>query len=182
MSETEKIKILEGNAILNSSEYKNFWWSNVDKESCKLQFAQAFEIEQKTWGDGLQDCVYQVREKIFKDLSFVKGEQLKIFSQRQYDGYRLELRKYRDDGKNFLYQCEDVPTFDSGDREWDSSKDTAIYFDEVITAIECKYGYKIPRIKIYFDLKAADAKFFKWLFYIGFNKKNFPEVLDRGGD
>lgn len=174
------IKILQGNAILKPSDYTTVWWRNADENTCKLQFAQAFEITREDWDSSLKNCTYQVREKKFKDLNFVKGIPLKTFAQNQYSGYRLELRKYRDDDKNFLYQCEDIPTFDSGDREWDSFKECVIYFDEVITLISCRYGYKIPRIEIYFDLKAADANFFRWLFYIGFNNKNFPEILNRG--
>ena len=172
------IKILQGNAVLEQSDYTTLSWRNVDYKSCELQFAQAFEIMHKNWDEGLEKCVYQVREKQFKDLNFAKGAPLRTFAEDQYRGYKLELRKYRDDKKNFLFQCEDVPTFDSGDREWDSSKVSVIYFDEVITAISCHYGYKIPRISVYFDLKAADAKFFKWLYYIGCDNKNFPTILD----
>ena len=172
------IKILQGKAVLQQSSYTTFRWRNVDSKSCELQFAQAFQIMHKNWDEGLEKCIYQVREKQFKDLSFVKGVPLKTFAENQYSGFKFELRKYRDDKKNFLFQCEDVPTFDSGDREWDSSKVSVIYFDEVVTAITCNYGYKIPRISVYFDLLKADGSFIKWLIYIGCGSKNFPDILN----
>ena len=174
---SEVVKILQGDVELTPIENPFTLWRNADFNLLHLDFAQGFRIRHSNWDEGIHNCIYQVCDKQFKDISFVKGKKLKTFATNDTIRYSLMLKKFPDSEKNFLYQCEEVPTFDSGDREWDSFKEIVIYFDEKIILIESSYGYKIPRIEIYFDLKKAEGDFIKWLIYTDCDSKNFPEVL-----
>lgn len=72
---------------------------------------------------------------------------------------KYELREYGD-GRKFIFSSGSIPTFDSGDREWNSGAAMAIYCDEAgVNMIRSSYGYKISRIEIYLGLQRASGDF-----------------------
>ena len=160
--EGDKVKILQGDAKIEQNEYTTFYWRDIEGNRLNLNFTQAFKIRNKSWGEGLKNCSYQVREKNFKNLDFVKGKVIKVIAEEKFTGYKLILKQFPG-GEKFLYQCEDVPTFDSDDRDWDGFKVCILYSDQELTAISCRYGYQIPSIDIYLRLKSADERFYQWL-------------------
>lgn len=173
---SEAVKILSGeNVALKISEEKIFEWREPSFDiKMTLEFAESYEIEHVDWHRGIQDCVYQVNEKIFTDLSCMKGDIIRKFPSTRSD-YRYTLRK-NSDGEKFLHYSEDIPIFDSGDGEWDSTKLRALYFDrQGINLIHCHTGYHLPHIKICVGLKKASPETVRWLVYIGCPRNFFPE-------
>ena len=165
MNSTQKdVEIISGNNVfLQSSKNKDYKWPLSSSKNVNLLFGSAYTI--KGGWDGIS-CIYTVRGREFEDLSFASGTTLReIYNYDDSLGHKL--REY-EDGKKFLFTYEDIPTFDFGDREWDSIKNIVIYFDdehESFTLIHCSHGYKIPQIEIYLDLdlKSADPEFFDLL-------------------
>lgn len=144
----DDVRILKGNARLKLLENTIFPCSRLDGGKENLEFKEAFSI----CGDsdmGIRDCAYAVHGREFTDLSCMEG-----FNAIKIDD-EYELREYAD-GKNFIFHGTQIPTFDSGDREWCSRAEMAVYCDEAgVNMIYCSYGYKIPRIDIYLGLKKA---------------------------
>ena len=168
------ITVLTDKAKVTPTDDLSYNWNAPDKKFVKLEFEKAFEIEPVTWGEGLRDCEYKIFDRQFKDLNFVRGKDLKNFFEEKFTGYKLILKTFPNSQQKFLYQREDVPTFDSDDREWDGDKDCVIYFDREIILLSCRSGYKVPRIKIYIGLKKAPTDFKNWLIYIGCPSEKFP--------
>lgn len=174
----ESVILLSGeNVKLNICEEKNYtWYESGFSSKMNLEFEKIYELEHEDWDRGIKNCVYRVGGRTFTDLSCLKGKTIKKFSADR-DDYCYELRQYSD-GAKFLFYREEIPTFDSGDREWDSDKYRAVFCDEKgVNLIHCHEGYKLPRIYICVGLKKASAEFFRWLVYIGCPSKNFPEKL-----
>lgn len=173
-----EVKILSGeNVELKISEDNIFEWHEPCYElKMTLEFEECFEIRHVDWHRGIQDCVYQVNEKTFTDLSFLKGE-VKINFHSSRDDYSYQLRKNAD-GEKFLRYWEKIPTFDDGDRDWDSEELRALYVDEQgINLIHCHCGYELPHIKICVGLKKASPEILRWLNYIGCPRDKFPEII-----
>ena len=124
----------------------------LTKTGGTLEFDRASVICHISFCEPMHNCEYRVHSKQFKDLSFVKGEKVKDLS----DG--ISIRKY-EDGTRYLYFHEEIPTFDSGDRDWDSDRVVVMYVDEDgVTLIHCRFGYGIPRIEVYCRLKKSTEK------------------------
>ena len=176
--ENEPIKILGGNIKLDLLEDVSYRWRNIDEKNILLEFAEAFEIKPETWGEGITNCKYQIYDRKFNNLNFSNGDEIKIFAENKFSGYKLSLMQRSGGEKKFLYQCENIPTFDSDDREWDGFKKCVIYFDRGINLIHCRYGYKIPRIKIFLNLQQADnGQFLTWLKIIDCPSEILSKIL-----
>ena len=164
------VEILSGeNVRLKVVEDTKFNWDSI-----KFEFAEAYKIEHIDWHKGIQDCVWKLNDRVFTDLSCLEGKLIKKFSSGRSDS-EYKLKKYSD-GTRFLFYSEEIPTFDSGDREWDSMKYCAVYCDKHgINLIHCHEGYKLGRINICVGLKKVGAEFFRWLAYIGCPFNKLPE-------
>jgi|GEM_PF-2994407 len=170
------VKILSGDVVLSQLEVATCLWQEPSRKRYDLEFAQAFEIEHKDWDKGIQGCEYLVGNKKFVDIDFLDGKTLKTFFDEYGDGLKL---KTFSDGRKFLYRYEEVPTFDSDDRVWDSIDEFGVFYDgEGVNMINCRHGYRIPRINIYLRLRKADRDFLRWLLYIGCKSEHFPKTFD----
>lgn len=174
----EAVKILSGeNVELTVCKENVYIWREADfRIKMTLEFEKIYELEHVDWDYGIKNCVYSVNGRNFKDLNCMRGHVIKKFPMTRDDcGY--ELRKYSD-GKKFLFYWEDIPTFDDGDREWDSMKYRAVFCDENgVNVIHCHEGYKLPRIRICIGMKKVSAEFLRWLVYIGCPYDKFPEKI-----
>lgn len=174
----EPVKILNGkNVVLDIVEDNIYTWTEPTfGKGVTLEFSKAYVIGRKDWGEGIQDCVWQLNGRTFCDMSCLKGKLIKKFPSKRSD-YSYQLRHYSDE-KKFLFYSEEIPTFDSDDREWDSMKYRALYCDDYgVNLIHCHEGYKLPRINICVGLKKASAEFFRWLIYAGCPHSKFPEKI-----
>ena len=157
MNSSKDVVIVNGKGIVSVIRKPVYRWSGRISEDRELVFKRAYEIAPPRVGEGISDLVFQVHDREFEDLSFLKGETLQEFS----DGY--EIRRHAD-GTKFLFSYSSVPTFDSGDREWDSISHIVVYADDAgINMIHCRHGYAIPRIKVYVGLMKTVPAFTTWL-------------------
>ncbi len=165
MPDTKDIVILNGNVSVKSLPTTTYPWAGPVDGDRDLGFKRAYEICAEDWNKGIVDCVYSIHGRKFQDLSCMEGKILQKFQDRYQDGY--EVREHTD-GTKFIFSCGIIPTFDSGDREWDSVGEIAIYADtEGIDLIHCNHGYKIPRIKVYIGLTRSTPAFTELLKYLG---------------
>lgn len=161
MTEKKDILIMSGNAMVNALSEPVYQWAGRLDEDRELVFSKAYEIAPTHYGEGISDVVFRVHSREFKDLSFLYGETL-----QEYPNHN-EIRRHAD-GTKFYFSYESIPTFDSGDREWDSMSHIAVYADdEGINMIHCRHGYAIPRIKVYIGLKKSIPAFNLWLERLG---------------
>ena len=165
--EEAPVVLIKGNDLtlekLDDNTY--LWPESKYSEQDNLEFESAYEIDRNSWSEGIYDCVYKVNGRQFKDLDCTKGNAIKTFDEEH--GNFFEIREYAD-GEKFLFHYHDIPTFDSGDREWDSICHVVVFRDNKgINLIHCQHGYKVPRILIYLNLKKSNAKFDKWLKQLG---------------
>ena len=152
----KEVEILDGNVSLDSIE-PVYEWPGIVGEDCKIQFNAAYEIERKDWNNGIVDCIYRVHEREFKDLSFLQGETIEEFP----DNYEIRTHE---DGTRFLFHYSDIPTFDYGDRAWNSMLHLVVYADKSgVNMIYCRHGYAIGRIRIYIGMSKSIPIFSEWL-------------------
>ena len=157
MDDKTKVEIISGKAKVEKAK-KSFFRLDMDKKGeYELRFKDAFIIRETDRDAGMRGSTYRVNGRVMEDLSFTKGTVEEVFERD------ITLRSGTD-GVRFLYFYEDIPTFDSYDREWDGNGDTVIYKDaEGINLIYCRSGYKISEIEIYIGLTDAEPDFSEWL-------------------
>lgn len=147
-------------------------WPESDREDM-LIFKTICKIEPTNRSEGVTGCCFRVRRRAFRDLSFQEGRVIQSY------GEGCELREH-EDGTGFLFFEEDIPTFDSEDREWDSVNQITLYEDAgEILLICCKHGYRIPRIEVYIGLVHATTEFAEWLKRLAYeqDRKGLQEKL-----
>ncbi len=115
----------------------------------------------------LEECVYTVGSKQFKGDEPLRGEAIEVLTDGR--GYYVSTKQDKF-GDKTIYEHETVPTFDSGDREWDSYRRYALIYDgKDIDVVEFKGGYKIANIDVYRKLTLCDVAFKQYL-----EKLNYP--------
>ncbi len=159
------VSIVSGkNVRVTDYEYKNFHCGSCEIKNFKLEFERAYQLESSTFERDIENCTYRINGRAFTDLSFAKGTVLE--NLQGDEKYGVELRQY-EDGKKFLLFHYDVPTFDVYDREYDGTCVFSAYIDDTgVKLIHCHYGYKLPRICFYMNLKQSCEAFDKLLEYI----------------
>lgn len=161
---SEAIAIVKGDANVKQTENPVYQWFGPINANLNLTFEKAYQIERKDWDKGIVDCTYRIYGREFTDLSCMKGTTLEEIPDEGCDEF--EIRQH-EDGIRFLYCYSSIPTFDSGDREWGSHSQKALYCDDRgIHLISCLHGYKIGRISVYLGLQSAGERFEKWLEYL----------------
>lgn len=82
----------------------------------------------------------------------------------------VSLFEYKDlFGKSVLMLRFDVPTFDSGDREYDSKHTLYLMHDPfIVSALFCKEGYRIAELYKLNDLSAVSAELLEYMKDAGF--------------
>lgn len=165
MTEDTDVMVFSGKVVVRKSSNLSYQWPDWAWEDYDIAFQKAYEIEHTDWDEGIMGCRYRVQGRDFTDLSCMRGRTLR----RYPDGY--EVRKHAD-GTRFLYYHTDIPTFDFGDMEWDSTCCVALYGnDKGINLICCNYGFQIPRIKVYIGLCKPTPSITKWLKILGCEDK-----------
>lgn len=154
------IRILNGNVRLEQIQDTEFLWRCVNGRKEKLKFKNAFSIKHKDFATGVRDCTYVVHGRKFTDLSCMMGTDIMKIDDEYI------LREY-EDGRKFIFYSREIPTFDSGDREWNSETAMAVYCDEAgLNMIYSSCGYKISYIEIYLGLQNAYGDFKRFIDYL----------------
>ena len=134
-----------------------FQWEQPNQKKIHLEFETIYKIEPKETDEdfedppGLEYCIWHFRGRLFADLDFLLGEEVKTLYK---DDYTIQKIKTYDDGQKFFYQANRIPTFDEFDVEWDNVNEFVIFRDEKgVHLFRSQHGWKIPRIIIYTGLK-----------------------------
>ena len=150
------IEIVSENAVLKPAE-KVFRWPVRKGEGFTLKFRSVYQIKPRNWNTGIQNCAYRVRDRAFTDLSFLEGDVIRELADD------MDIRLH-EDGTRFVFSYTDIPTFDSGDREWDSMAHIALYRDEKgVNLLHCRHGYRIPQIEVCLGLTNTVPEVTEWL-------------------
>lgn len=157
VEEESGVLIVQGDEVICTPKAGTFRWTGPYNADCELRFKRAFVLDRKNWNVGISECVYRVRNREFKDLSFAKGTTLRTFP----DGSQLRVHE---DGTKFLFEGSSSPTFDLEDRLWSGVSKTVAYQDGGgVHLIHCMHGYQIPRIFIFLELEKSIPSFDEWM-------------------
>ncbi len=141
----------------------------IDKKNHILEFEKKVLIA-KALGSKtpLEEVRYTVGSKQYKGSEPVKG----TTEEELTDDNRYYVSiKENQFGDKIIYEYVSVPTFDSGDRLWDSYRKYVLIYDgKDIDIIAFRGGVKLAKIEVYNKLTFADA-FFKPYF----EKLNYPQ-------
>lgn len=157
MISSKDIEVFSGNVVIEQIDKPVFNWEGQFDDDRELLFKSAYEIAHSCIEEGISNLTFRVHHRFFQNLSFLEGEILQEFPR----GYGIRRHA---DGTKFLFSYKEIPTFDSGDREWDSMRHIAVYADEMgINLIHCSHGYAVPRIQVYIGLVKSIPAFNEWL-------------------
>ena len=132
----------------------------LDDERLFLEFES--ETEVSALGESLDGYEYQLNGRIYTDVASYAADELEKLS----DKVSVNKDSY---GYKVLHTYTQVPTFDSGDREWDSAIHEFLMFDgRDINLVKCRRGFKIASITIYGKLISATENSRTWLERLGF--------------
>jgi len=105
----------------------------------------------KSTGVDMKGCTYIFNRRSYRDMATLKAENV--------DELTPDSCIFRDEyGEYTVVTYISIPTFDSGDREWDSYRQEILFYDgKHIHLAVFRGGYKIAGISIYEQLLSADA-------------------------
>lgn len=113
-------------------------------------------------GEDMSGCQYEIHGRVYTDVISLKKRELEQISKN--------VSVYSDCyGNTVLAFYTDIPTFDSGDREWDSLHAEYLLYDgKEYALISCKSGYRIAEIAVYSGLVSVSEGMRPWFNRLGF--------------
>ena len=129
----------------------------------ELEFEKHTDFVKPVGVDALRGYIYFLNGRLYSDISTFRKKTLEELSE----DVRIMEDAYR---SRVLYVYDSIPTFDSGDRVWDSAKHDYLMFDgKNINLVMCRRGYKISRLEVYGKLLSAPEGMKQY-----FDKLQFP--------
>ena len=123
-----------------------------DGSSHKFRLEFEHTYEKRSWNTGLDGYTYSFNGRTYQDVDSLWKEPEEALSKN----VRIVTDVY---GSNVLMTYTQIPTFDSGDREWDSKELEFLFFDgKDIHLVIMRGGYRIARLTFYEKLCAADSR------------------------
>lgn len=121
-----------------------------EEKNLALEFYEAYRID--SWGDGLRGYTYSFNGRDYRDVAFFGRDPVEDVSRN----VQITTDIY---GEKVLKTYRQIPTFDSGDREWDSEELEILFYDgNHIHLVVMRGGYKIANLTFYEKLLTADAR------------------------
>lgn len=122
-----------------------------NQKKLKLEFKNTWE--KSSYPKGMNGYSYSFNGRKYTDVASLLGEKIRDISP--------DVTLHRDAwGEQALCAYTQIPTFDSGDREWDSKKLEILFFDgKEINMVVLRGGYKISKLIFYSGLQGADSRF-----------------------
>lgn len=115
-----------------------------------LRFRRAYRKEQ--FQSGMDGYQYAFNGRVYRDVESLQQETVEELS----GNVQITRDIY---GGKVLRTYTQIPTFDSGDREWDSKKLEFLFFDgKNIHLVVMRGGYRIASLTFYEELLAADCR------------------------
>lgn len=140
-------------AELNSREPVSYRM-NVAPDGGKQKPVLEFQTTylKTSYGSGMEGYTYSFNGRIYRDVKSLRLEPVEELSANVYittDAY----------GEKVLKTYKEIPTFDSGDREWDSEELEFLMFDgKDINLVVMRGGYRIAHLIFFEKLLTADAR------------------------
>ena len=103
-------------------------------------------------GTGMDGYTYSFNGRTYQDTVSLRVAPLEEIFKNVY----LTADTY---GEKVLRTYKEIPTFDSGDREWDSTELEYLFFDgKHIHLVVMRGGYRIAKLTFYEKLLTADTR------------------------
>ena len=116
----------------------------------RLEFQR--EYEKANWNRGMDGYTYRCNGRTYQDVESLWKEPAEDVAQN----VQIVTDIY---GEKVLKTYTQIPTFDSGDREWDSKRLEFLFFDgKNIHLVLMAGGYRIAKLTFYETLVAADVR------------------------
>ena len=118
------------------------------------KFRLEFQAEDNvfSWNSSLDGYIYCFNGRIYRDVESLWKEPEEDIAKN----VQIVTDVY---GEKVLKTYTQIPTFDSGDREWDSKRLEFLFFDgKNIHLVLLKGGYRIASLTFYKNLLSADVR------------------------
>lgn len=120
------------------------------KEKISLVFRSTHT--KTSFGKGMDGYTYSFNGRTYRDVASLRVAPLEEIFKNVY----LTADAY---GEKVLRTYKEIPTFDSGDREWDSTELEYLFFDgKHIHLVVMRGGYRIAKLTFYEKLLTADTR------------------------
>lgn len=120
------------------------------RQKIRLEFRSTYS--KTNWSSGMDGYTYRFNGRTYQDVESLWKEP----SEDLTENVRIVTDIY---GEKVLKTYTQVPTFDSGDREWDSKRLEFLFFDgKNIHLVLLAGGYRIAKLSFYETLVAADIR------------------------
>lgn len=131
------------------------------KHKVLLQFEDTRKISNHGM-NGLDGYQYTLNGRTYTDISSLHTKDKENITDNVYITEDIY-------GCKALSNYTSIPTFDSGDREWDSRAIDRLMFDgKDINLVEMRGGYKIASLTFYYKLLAADVEMKSYFERLGY--------------
>ncbi len=149
----------EGYKMLPAARLSDLFRSKEGKTPLDLSWYYYFREEKKLPVDAINQSFQYDGRYLCSD----------VFQTHHVGKYSKALDFYVDRGGNpVLRRYSATPTFDSGDREWDSySKFYLVWHAGRLTGFQIRGGYKLASVSLYTDMRPADERTRQLLSYAG---------------
>lgn len=131
-----------------------FYTMNVapDGGSQKIALEFSSTYTKPNIGTGMDGYSYSFNGRTYRDVASLRVAPLEEIFKNVY----LTADAY---GEKVLRTYTEIPTFDSGDREWDSMELEYLFFDgKHIHLVVMRGGYRIAKLTFYEKLLRADVR------------------------
>lgn len=135
-----------------------------EKEKAADKVPEAAPLEMKLLRFGKWRFHYNSEEVLYcSDYDFILDEKIMkpdFYKEELVCKYEEDIAKYRDaQGNEVLVLWESIPTFDSGDRQYDSYKELYLFVKQgKLQALFIKGGYCLGKAVFYPQLTCADSE------------------------
>lgn len=127
---------------------------NVAPDGRKQQITLKFQstYTKTNFGTGMDGYTYSFNGRTYRDVASLRVAPL----EEIFENVDLTADAY---GEKVLRTYKQIPTFDSGDREWDSAELEYLFFDgKHIHLVVMRGGYRIAYLIFFEKLLTADAR------------------------
>ena len=126
------------------------WWAEGKNYSHRLKFKSVRRVSNT--GVGVDGYTYKLNGRTYKDVSCFNSN----IVEELFEDVMIREDIY---GEKLLRVYHSIPTFDSGDREWDSASIYYLITDgKDIHLINMRGGYKIASLTFYEKLQVAEKR------------------------
>ena len=120
------------------------------RQKIRVDFCSTYS--KTTWSSGMDGYPYCFNGRTYQDVESLWKEP----SEDLTENVQIVTDIY---GEKVLKTYTQVPTFDSGDREWDSKRLEFLFFDgKDVHLVLLKGGYRIASLIFYENLLSADIR------------------------